>query len=137
MQHYKFHKSERLKSRKTISLLFQKGRTIRTVPFRIRWVCVDFDSEFPIQVTFSIPKRLFPKAVDRNNIKRKVREAYRLHKHLLYEALEPSNKKFALIFIYQTKEQFDYHELEKVVKSSIPKIAEAFNSYQPFKNTNR
>ena len=131
MQPYTFHKSERLKSRKTISLLFQKGRTIRKHPLRVRWVCVDHDGIFPVQATFSIPKRLVPKAVNRNAIKRKIKEAYRLHKHLLYNAIEENDKKYALIFIYQNKTIPDYHEIEAVVQNVIPEIAAAFNKYQP------
>ncbi len=131
MQTFTFHKSERLKSRKTISLLFQKGRTIRKHPLRIRWVCIDHESDFPVQATFSIPKRLVPKAVKRNTIKRKIKEAYRLHKHSLYNAIEGSDKKFALIFIYQNKTIPNYQEIEEVIKNAIPEIAKAFNDYKP------
>ena len=133
MQTFTFHKSERLKSRKTISLLFQKGRTIRKHPLRIRWVCVDHNGDFPVQATFSIPKRLVPKAVNRNTIKRKIKEAYRLNKHLLYNALEGSDKKFAIIFIYQEKTIPDYQDIEFLINNVIPEIANALNSYKSYK----
>ena len=130
MQTYTFHKSERLKSRKTISLLFQKGRTIRKHPLRIRWVCIDHESDYPVQATFSIPKRLVPKAVNRNTIKRKIKEAYRLNKHVLYDAVEGNNKKFALIFIYQDKTIPNYQDIEFLIKEAIPEIAKAFNQFK-------
>ncbi len=133
MQTYTFHKSERLKSRKTISLLFQKGRTIRKHPLRIRWVCIDHDGEYPVQATFSIPKRLVPKAVNRNKIKRKIKEAYRLNKHLLYNALDGNENKFAIIFIYQEKTIPDYHDIEELINDMIPEIGRAFNSFKPFR----
>ena len=134
MQTFTFHKSERLKSRKTISLLFQKGRTIRKHPLRIRWVCIEHDSEYPVQATFSIPKRLVPKAVNRNKIKRKIKEAYRLNKHQLYNALEGNENKYALIFIYQEKTIPDYHDIEVLINNVIPEIGRAFNSYRPFRS---
>ena len=134
MQTFTFHKSERLKSRKTIALLFQKGRTIRKHPLRIRWVCIDHDSEYPVQATFSIPKRLVPKAVNRNKIKRKIKEAYRLNKHQLYNALEGNENKYALIFIYQEKTIPDYHDIEVLINNVIPEIADAFIRYKPFRH---
>jgi len=132
-----FHKSERLKSRKTISLLFQKGRTIRKYPLRIRWVCIENEVNQAVQSTFSIPKRLVPKAVNRNRIKRIIREAYRLNKHNLYDALENNKLQYALIFIYQDRVIPNYHEIALLMQQTIPEIAKALNQYQPSKSANR
>ena len=83
---FTFKKEERLKSRKLIGEMFKKGESFGQYPLRLIWVKrEENDNEFPIQFTVSVPKKKFPKAVQRNHIKRKVREAYRLHKHKLYE----------------------------------------------------
>ena len=129
MPSYTFHRSERLKSKKTISLLFQKGRSIRKYPLIVRWVCEENSDDRPVQVAFSIPKRLVPKAVHRNKIKRIIKETYRLNKHSLYKAMENNNKQFAMIIIYQGKTTPDFHEIELLMKKMIPEIGRAFNKF--------
>ena len=89
MPDFTFKRGERLKSRKVIEQLFKRGQSFAQYPLRIVWVDMEERrSEFPAQFALSVSKKKFKRAVDRNRIRRLVREAYRLNKHVLYEGLE-------------------------------------------------
>jgi ribonuclease P protein component len=114
---YRFPKAEKLKSRKSIEYLFSDGKSITQFPIKMFFISVE-NNEIT-QAGFAVPKRNFKKAVDRNRIKRQVREAYRLQKHLL----NTNNKsKFALLFLYLGKEKTPYIQLEKAMIGLLKKI---------------
>lgn len=101
-----FRKEERLCSKKDIDILFHKGSSFFLYPFRIvfaRRPLTD-ENKFPIHVLFSVPKRKFPSAVDRNIVKRRMREAYRLHKSDLYIQLNDQDSHLLLAIQYTAKE---------------------------------
>ncbi|MGB1204055.1 MAG: ribonuclease P protein component [Chitinophagales bacterium] len=106
-------KKERLKSSKIISDIFDIGQTKVIYPFRIVWLETPLNSSFPVQFGISVSTRKMPTAVARNRIKRQAREAYRLHKHLLYDTLnakkeQDQNKQVAVMFIYLSKKHLPY-----------------------------
>lgn len=132
---YTFKREERLKSRKLIELMFKKGDSFGMYPLRLVWMEAPSSplrppqrgrgatSELPpfegaggIQFAVSVPKRRFKSAVDRNRIKRKVREAWRLNKPWLYEHLEGKEKRFAFMVLYTGKEDFSYQEIEAAMR---------------------
>ena len=78
-------KKERLKSRKLIGRLFEEGTSIKNFPFRLVYLSTEITSVFSVKASFSVPKRNFKKAVDRNRIKRLIREAYRLEKKNVFK----------------------------------------------------
>ena len=82
-----FGKQEKLKSRKLIERLFEEGKSVKKYPIRLVYLQTDHTSDLPAQVGFSVPKRHFKRAVDRNRIKRLLREAYRIQKKELYGQL--------------------------------------------------
>jgi len=111
----KFPKSQKLKSSKTIENLFLEGKT---------------HSKFPIKVFF-LPKEnlesnlaAFKSAVDRNRVKRQLREAYRLNKHLLDEI---HGKKFVMLFLFLGKVKPQYTELEKAMVKLLKKLRDENN----------
>lgn len=69
----------------------------------------------PLQAMFVVPKRNFKRANDRNKLKRRMREAYRLNKNSVYEQLTPSGKQIIVAFIYTGKQQQKYKEIESAI----------------------
>lgn len=111
---YTFNKEERLCSRKLLDLLFKNGSSFLLYPFRISYLFVDEPANYPAQVVINVAKKRYKRAVDRNLLKRRIREAYRLHKQeLLYSAIK--NNKGLLLFSIQFvgKEKYEYAFLEK------------------------
>lgn len=112
-----FKKGERLKSRKLIKLLFEKGKRLKSFPIHLLYLEIDHDTDFPVQAGFSAPKRYHKKAVDRNRIKRLMREAFRLHKKNLITYQNPgNNKKYILMFIYMSNDMPKYLAVEKKIQ---------------------
>jgi len=96
-------KSDRLTSRVSISQIYEKGKHLNEYPFKVVW-CEENNGNSELKVVFSVPKRKFKRAVDRNRIKRRLREAYRKHKHMCKKAVESKNKSVSLFLIYMGKE---------------------------------
>lgn len=114
-----FKKAERLNSKKVIDRLFKKGSPETTsvfgYPFRVLALReAEQAGALPV-VLISVSKRNFKKAVDRNLIKRRIREAYRLNKHLLFGGETPNPPTY-LAFVYVAKEILSFAELEKKMK---------------------
>ena len=102
VQRYFLKKTDRLKSRKAIDIMFTKGKSFSNFPFRILWMNVE--NEDGLKAGFSPSTKNFKKATDRNKIKRLMREAYRLQKNDLAVQLSLNKKAINVFFIYTGKE---------------------------------
>ena len=105
---FTLHSGERLKRRKIIEQLFSEGKSVTVFPLRVQYKLYPEGLASPLQAGFSASSRNFKKAVDRNRIKRLMREAYRLQKLPLQEKLQANQKQLALFFIYTGKELPEY-----------------------------
>jgi len=116
---YTFKKEERLCNKKLIDELFHKGSSFLCYPFKASWLIVDDAVQtVPAQILISVSKRRYKHAVDRNTVKRRLREVYRLNKQQhFYDLLATSNKKIILSIGYIGK-QIESSELfdKKMVK---------------------
>lgn len=120
---YTFSKKERLCSRKVISELFEKGNSFYSEPFRLLWLESDKVLPCPAQTAISVGKKAFAGAVERNRLKRLIREAWRLNKDKLYMQLEKLNMQIALMIIYSGSKMPEYRELETRMEELISKFS--------------
>ena len=108
----KFPAAQRLKSKKVIEELFKKGSSVYLYPFRLIYSKNQAASPRYPQVLISVPKRNFKKAVDRNRLRRQIKESWRLNKSLIYSEEWKIVPEYC-IFIYTSKEKMPFKTIEK------------------------
>ena len=114
-----FHKSERVCSRKTIAALFENGNVAYSSVFKVLWQIRLSQLPFPAEVAFSIPKKVFRLAVTRNLIRRRMREAYRRNKQMLYDYLGSENIRISFIIMFRGSVIPDYETVERATKEML------------------
>lgn len=137
---YKLTKAERLNSKLTIDKLFAGGNaSIVAFPLRVVYMKValndkegvggveDLKTEPPVSILVSVPKKRFRHATDRNRMKRLVREAYRLNKHILWNVLENKDYKLIVAFVCITDHLPTFHSVNKSMVKGLTHISERLN----------
>jgi ribonuclease P protein component len=107
---FTYPKTEKLKSKNTIDLLFSEGKSVSKYPLRLVFVENPLEEKEIIKMGVSVSKKYFKHAVDRNYFKRVLRECYRLNKHILAEDIV---KPYAFMFFYQSKDRLTYQEINE------------------------
>ena len=139
---YALTKSERLTSQLIIDKLFAGGNaSMAAFPLRIVYMQTEkkdgeeMKEEPLVSILVSVPKKRFRHAVDRNRMKRLVREAYRLNKHILWDALNGQEFRIVLAFVCITDTLPTFYTVNKSVKKALTRIAEKVND-NPNPNVN-
>ncbi len=118
-----FIKEERLCSRKSLDLLFKNGSSFLLYPFRVSYLLVAENTSVPVEVVINVPKKRYKRAVDRNLLKRRTREAYRLHKQdHLYNHLNFPGQVVLLSIQFIGKQKYDYDFMEKRMVNLLKKL---------------
>jgi ribonuclease P protein component len=109
----KFTKAERLCNAIDINHLFSVGHSISQFPVKIKWLPAKWNNNVQIKVVISVSKHRFKRAVDRNRIKRVMRECFRNNKHIIQHTLD--TRQCYIAIIYTGKEIADYTTLEPII----------------------
>lgn len=135
MKKYTLSKDEKLKSRKSIGLLFSSGKVIFKYPLRVNFHIYentpDNTQAVIIKSAFSAPKRKFKRAVDRNRIKRLMKESYRINKYDILSVVNTSrNIQIEILWTYIAEEILTLKQIDKSIKWVLEKIiSDVINEY--------
>ena len=116
---------EKLKSKKLIEVLFAEGKSVKIFPIRMIYHPIEhYCEESPLQVGFVVPKRGFKLAVDRNHLKRLMREGYRLNKPYFTDKI---GQRYVVMFVYMGNKQLTTEQIHGKMKSLLEKFVERIN----------
>ena len=119
-----FPKSERLCGTLRIKELATTGRSVNEPPIRITGKLMTLPTEAPAQAAFAVPRRNLKRAVDRNRMKRLMREAYRLNKAPHVERLTAKGIQVAWLFVFQAQQPVDHAETEQKISRALTRWME-------------
>ena len=114
-----FQKSLRLTHKGEIESLFSSGRRVKSHPFIIIYNTLPKKKNTPFKLLISVPKRNFKKAVDRNFLKRRIREVVRKNKELLSGKVDCM---FHIAILYSFNTRLEYEEIETNLLAALKKI---------------
>jgi ribonuclease P protein component len=121
-------KRERLKSTALMDLAFEKGLKIKAFPVLVRVTRAELPHPVPFQAAFSVGKKRFRRAVDRNRIKRLLREAWRVEKTALAKNWEPGAPQWAVVFIFVGNEIPTFADCQLLLRRVCKRLADEVNA---------
>ncbi|MEL6694955.1 MAG: ribonuclease P protein component [Bacteroidota bacterium] len=130
---YFFPKEEKLCKKLIIDYVFEHGKSVKVgvLKFFYAFPIPEDWAEEPVQVAFSAPKRSFKKAVVRNKLKRRMREAYRLHKYLYLRPNELPEGALAIFVVIRSFKTPTFHTINWAMKKGLSRINSDLRSIQP------
>ena len=125
-ERFTLSKEERICSKKLINELFTgNGRSMTAFPLRVVFMKRTIVDDQPsAAMLVSVPKRYFKHAVDRNRVKRQVREAFRRHKSMITQNLTDDHESVAMAFVWLTNEKYPSSEVENRMVRLLTRISE-------------
>jgi ribonuclease P protein component len=120
---FSFPKKYKLKSNKAIAAIFKQKVSVGAYPLRVFYLKTEsIENEPCLKVAFSVSKKYFKRAVDRNRVKRLMREAFRMDKNRLEMNLMEKNIAISAMLVYVSPEICNFKEMQKAVKKSIDRF---------------
>jgi ribonuclease P protein component len=120
---YTFSKNERLCSKKQIDILFKNGRWLRSEHLRLAYILSETEITVQAQVLITVPKKYHRRAVKRNLLKRRLREAYRLFKPKFYSAIIGNEKPLLIAVVYSSSDIIDYKAVQSELSNLLLQVA--------------
>lgn len=122
MTGFTLKKEERLCSQKILGELFTSGESFLVYPLKVVFLKTDNSQPTPVQASFAVSKRNFKRAVKRNLLKRRMREAYRLNKPSFYDELAAKELHIGVMFVFVGKDLIEFAIIEKAMISALKKV---------------
>ena len=125
---FTYQKKDKLKSRKQTQNLFSNGKAIGVFPIKLIYTIEEVDTAGVLQAGVGAPTRTFRKAVQRNRVKRLLREAYRLEKPTFLAQFSLEHKRINLFFLYGNAEVLSQAEIQIRVRSALAVLVQKLNA---------
>jgi ribonuclease P protein component len=122
MERFTLKKDERLCSQKIIGEMFASGESFLSYPLKVVFQKTESTQAFPVQAAFTVSKRNFKRAVKRNLLKRRIREAFRLNKPGFCDELAAKELHIAVMFVFIGKDLIEFPAIEKAMISAFKKV---------------
>ncbi|TKG93542.1 ribonuclease P protein component [Puteibacter caeruleilacunae] len=129
MSRFSFGKSEKLCSKLVIEKLFSEGNSFVVFPLKFVWVKHELCADTHVKSAFTVSKKSFKRAVKRNLLKRRMREAFRLNKPDFIDRLPKSDDAgIGMMVIFLGKELMDYSRIERAMNKGLQKMTDKIQS---------
>ena len=129
---FTFPKKEHLCGKTTIDKLFEKNNSFLQYPLRVLYkIEKNPDNKIPAKILLSVSKKYFKRAIHRNTLKRKMREAYRKQKSPLILLLSEKNLSNTMAILYISKEPISYEQIDAGMKECITKLMHKIENTTP------
>jgi ribonuclease P protein component len=122
MSLFSFSKDEILRKKKLIDRLFAEGNSFYIYPYKVFYLAVHLENQFPAQILISVGKRSFKSAVDRNRIRRQIREIYRQNKQQLYDHLDMKHAQYVIAILFTAKVPMPSSDQEIKIKAILKRL---------------
>lgn len=122
-ERYKLTKAERVTGSKRVASIFLSGKSFISYPLRVVYLPHEQSFAAKCSILVTVPKKRLKKAVDRNRIKRLIREAYRLNKEIVNEIEFTDASKLDIAFVYVKDDIADYNAINLAMQKALKQIA--------------